>query len=467
MQQVDTMAEISLGELLAAKEGRASRRARMQAEYPGICVSLSINMPGPVKDSPRIRALFRHAVGRIETELPVTASHAEHGKAGPHALFAVAPMESEISGEGGPALVKQTACRLETENDYSRLLDMDVYDASGAAVSLPSRGPGRTCFVCADIAIACMRERRHSMADILAGVERLFTSFQADMARAISAPAAHYASLGLEAMLHEAAASPSPGLVDPLHTGSHKDMDFFTFQRSSAALAYGLARCAEAGMRHEGAAAGLLPILRVIGMESEKAMFRATGGVNTQKGLLFSMGLALGATGLLVRDGLPVTPENLGATLREMTAGIVARELGGENPRTAGERIFRYFGVSGIRGEMEAGLPSVLGAGLPALEAALARGDDCNRALIRALVALMAEVEDTTILARSPRLETLRMVREKASELLQSGLLDGDAWQEAVWELDAAFVAMNLSPGGSADLLALSWFMHRAREDRF
>ena len=461
LQQVGIMTEISLDELLAAKEDRASRRARMQAEHPGICVSLSVNMPGPVKDSPRIRALFRHAVSRIEAELPVAASRMEHGKAGPHALFAVEAMP------GGPARVKETTCRLETENDYSRLLDMDVYDASGAAVSLPSRGPGRTCFVCSDIAIACMRERRHEMAEILAGVERLFTSFLADMTRTISAPAAYYASLGLEAMLHEVAASPSPGLVDPFHTGSHKDMDFFTFQRSSAALSYGLARCAEAGMRHEGTAAGLLPVLRIIGMESEKAMFRATGGVNTQKGLLFSMGLALGATGLLVRDALPVTPEHIGAMLRDMTAGIVARELGGENPKTAGERMFRDFGVSGIRGEMEAGLPAVLGSGLPALQAALTGGEDCNRALIRALLALMAAVEDTTILARSPKLETLRMIREKARELLQSGRLEGDSWREAVWELDAALVAENLSPGGSADLLALSWFMHRAGEDHF
>lgn len=447
------MAAVTLEELLVAKEARALRRERLRAEYPGTCVSLSVNIPGAEKDSPRIRALFRHALERIGRALPVVASQTAHGKAGPHAVLAV---------EGGSAAVKDIACRLETENEYDRLLDIDVYDASGAAVSSPSRGPGRACFVCGGLAVACMREKRHTPPEIMAAVERFFTAFHAAMSRAVSESAAHYASLGLEAMLHEAASSPSPGLVDPLHTGSHKDMDFFTFQRSSAALSFGLARCAEAGIRHEGEARDLLPVLRRIGLEAEKDMFRATNGVNTQKGLLFSMGLALGATGLLVRDGKPVTPGNVSAVLRDMTAGLVARELGGADPRTAGERMFRDFGISGIRGEMEAGLPSVLGAGLPALESALARGEGCNRALIRALIALMAAVDDTTILARSPRIESLRMIQEKAREVQRARLLDQDSWQDALWQLDAEFVSANLSPGGSADLLAVTWFLYRA-----
>ena len=170
----------------------------------------------------------------------------------------------------------------------------------------------------------------------------------------------------------------------------------------------------------------------------------------------------MGATGLLVRDGAPVTPQNVSATLREMTAGLVERELGRAAPRTAGERMFRDFGISGIRGEMEAGLPSVLRAGLPTLESALARGEGCNRALIRTLIALMAEVDDTTILARSPHLASLRMLQEKARAMQHARLLDQDSWQDALWRLDGEFVRANLSPGGSADLLAVTWFLYRA-----
>ena len=449
------MPRIALHEVLEAKEARAFRRSRLQAEYPGTCVSLSLNIPGPEKSSPQSTALFRHALDRLGQTLHVAAARAVDEKTGPHAVMIVS--EDAI-------FAKDAACRLEAEKDYGRLLDIDVYDASGTAVALPERGAGRACFICPDRAVACMRERRHSLPEILSAVERLFTSFHADMSRRVSEPAAHYASLGLEAMLYEAAASPSPGLVDPFHAGSHKDMDFFTFLRSSAALSFGLARCAEAGIRHGGEPKSLLPVLRIIGGEAEKSMFRATGGVNTQKGLVFSMGLTLGAAGLLLRDEKPVTPELLGAALRAIAGGIVDREMRENVPATAGERMYRKFGVSGIRGEVEAGLPSVLGTGLPALERALGRGEECNRALIRALVALMAEVEDTTILARSPRPSSLRMVQEKARAIQRSGVLDRETWREAMWELDEELVGHNLSPGGSADLLALTWFMHRVKD---
>lgn len=450
------MSGITLDELLAAKEARVARRRRLQQEHLGTCVSLSLNIPGPEKDSRRIRALYRHAAALVETRFAVLASRSVFEKAGPHAVFIV---EEEARA------AKETACLIESETKYGRLLDLDVYDASGNAVPSAQRGAGRACFLCDEPATSCMRERRHSPEEVIAGVDGMFTAFYAAASRNVSSTAERCAALGLEAMLHEAASFPSPGLVDPLHTGSHDDMDFFTFQRSSAALAFGLARCCEAGVRHEGKPADLLPVLRVIGLEAEREMFRATGGVNTQKGLLFSMGLALGAAGLLIRASAPVAPEALCDMLREMTAGVVARELGAASgePRTAGERMYREFGISGIRGEVENGLPSVREVGLPVLEKALAKGEGCNRALMRALIALMAVVDDTTILARSPKLETLRMTQAKAKELCASGLLDGEAWQDALWRFDAELTALRLSPGGAADLLALTWFMHRVR----
>jgi holo-ACP synthase/triphosphoribosyl-dephospho-CoA synthase len=445
---------ISANELLQAREERAARRIRFQTDFPGTCLGLSLNIPGAEKDSPRIRALFRQALLRIHEMMSISAAVVAQSKAGPHAVLAVAGTPEEVEG---------AACRIEREKDYGRLLDLDVYDSSGVPVSSSARPQGRACFLCGDGAAVCMREKRHTLAEIMSGVERLFVSFRADMSRNVSRPAAYYASLGLEALLYETAAVPSPGLVDPLHTGSHNDMDFFTFQRSSAALAFSLARCAEAGMQHDGSASDLLAVLRVIGLEAETDMFRATSGVNTHKGLLFSMGLALGAAGLLLRDDKPVHPQTLCATLQEMTAGIVGRELGGASGRTDGERMYRDFGISGVRGEMEAGLPSVRNAGLPVLEKALSRGEECNRALIRALIALMAKVDDTTILARSSSLETLRDVQAKADELHRSGRLDQKNWRDAIRKLDRELVLRNLSPGGSADMLALTWFLHRAR----
>ena len=79
-------------------------------------------------------------------------------------------------------------------------------------------------------------------------------------------------------------------------------MNIFTFIQSSAALAPGMYSCAMAAWEHEGPKEALLPTLRFIGAEAEKSMFNATKGVNTQKGLLFLMGILVAATVLAIRD---------------------------------------------------------------------------------------------------------------------------------------------------------------------
>jgi len=439
--------------MLAAKERRSILRFRMHEEHRSVCVTLSMNIPGTEKLSTGVRALFRHAVMRIGEVLPVRAMCSVEEITGPYAVFAV---------EKEPYSAKQLAVAIEDGTRYGRLLDLDVYDISGAPVLIPERKNGRPCFLCSRPFAVCMRERTHIAGEIAGAVHAMLDDFYADMSRNLSPLAEACGALGIEALLFEAAAHPSPGLVDPLHTGAHDDMDFYLFLKSTAALAYGLGRCAEAGMRHETHPAELLPVLRRIGLDTEQIMFQSTEGVNTQKGALFSMGLILGVSGLLLKNGIPLIPERLSETLQKMTSGLVARELENVTPVTGGEAAYKAYGITGIRGEMERGIPSVIRFGLPALKASLARGETCNRALIRTLIALMAEVDDTAVLHRARSIETLRNVQNKARLLQASGRLDDNDWQNAVWEMDADLVRSNLSPGGSADLLAITWYLHRA-----
>jgi holo-ACP synthase/triphosphoribosyl-dephospho-CoA synthase len=447
------MPDLTGEQILKAKEERVARISRMREAYPELTyISLTINTPGAGKDSPQVRALFRHALNLIAQSFSTVALEAVCEPAGPQAVIVVTD---------GPLKAKEITCRLEEESDYGRLLDLDVYDSQGAPVSSPLRQFGRKCFICRDQAAICRRAGRHGLQEIMTRVDSFFDSFWAALSRNLSQPATYYGAIGLEALLYEAAAFPSPGLVDPFHPGSHKDMNYFTFLRSSAALSFHLARCVQAGLGHLGPSAKLLPILRLIGLEAEKDMYRATGGVNTQKGALFSMGLTLGATGLLVRDNETLSPKKISGYLKKMTAGLVERELGVASPRTVGEKAYRDYGITGIRGEIEAGLPSVIDIALPILERSLSRGEDENLALIRTLMALMSKVDDTNILARAGSLERLREIQAKAQKLLASGHLDQPDWREAIYELDREFVHLNLSPGGSADLLALTWYLHR------
>lgn len=113
----------------------------------------------------------------------------------------------------------------------------------------------------------------------------------------VSAAARRAGALALRAALYEVGLQPKPGLVDPAHSGSHEDMDFFTFQRSAAAISSFFPRFFAAGEWIADDPAFLLAVLRLIGLEAEEAMYETTGYINTHKGLIFSLGLVLGAAG--------------------------------------------------------------------------------------------------------------------------------------------------------------------------
>ena len=275
------------------------------------------------------------------------------------------------------------------------------------------------------------------------------------------------ASLAVRALLYEVCTTPKPGLVDRNNTGSHRDMDIFTFMRSSASLWPYFARCFCAGAASSGKPAPeTFAALRPLGMQAEEEMFRATGGINTHKGAIFTLGLALAALGRLC--GLPQQDRDLiagdpaGRILSEissMTAGTVSKELEGltkETARTAGQRFYLEYGVTGIRGQAEAGFPTVLEFGLPTLEKGLAAGKSPDEAGCAAMLQILARTTDTNMISRGGRETQLK----KAAGLLR--LLEKTPYpdKETLLALDREYIEENLSPGGSADLLALCWLLH-------
>jgi len=270
------------------------------------------------------------------------------------------------------------------------------------------------------------------------------------------------ADLVVESLLIEVHATPKPGLVDLRNTGSHRDMDVSTFVASARALRPLLGRFFTAGVE-----AADLPAyevqerLRPIGLDCERAMFAATGGVNTHKGSIFAFGLLIGAAGRVWAATGELDSEAVCADVAAIVENIVARELmrPGE-ARTAGERLFRRHGLTGARGEAASGFASVREGSLPVFERALARGADLDHALRAAFLHLLAHNDDTNIAARGG-IDGLVWARSQAEALTAAGgaaLPDFVARLEA---LDDAFIARNLSPGGSADLLAMTWALHR------
>ncbi|MDP3178058.1 MAG: triphosphoribosyl-dephospho-CoA synthase, partial [Spirochaetaceae bacterium] len=114
----------------------------------------------------------------------------------------------------------------------------------------------------------------------------------------------------------------------------------------------------------------------------------------------------------------------------------------------------------GIRAEAEAGFPSVLRRSLPRVEADLAAGHNLNDALVNALLELFSDVEDTNVLSRGGS-EGLALLRSEASTALSLGGMSSDAGRKAIVAMGELLKAMNLSPGGCADLLAVTAFLRK------
>ncbi len=266
----------------------------------------------------------------------------------------------------------------------------------------------------------------------------------------MNAAANRIGDLAVSALLTELRVWPKPGLVSRVDSGSHADMDADTFRASAGALRPFFATLAYAAADGAGMAE-----LRTIGRAAERAMLTATGGVNTHRGAIFGLGLLCAAAG---------SPDFGGEGER---LGEIARRRWGRDildaPVTAwshGTLASRRYGVGGARGEAAAGFPHVYRVGLPALRLGLhlTNGDE-NAAGVQACFALIAEVADTNLLHRGGA-EGLRFARRAAASFLAGGGVGGADWRARAIETHRKFVALRLSPGGSADLLAATLFVH-------
>ncbi|ACS86002.1 triphosphoribosyl-dephospho-CoA synthase CitG [Musicola paradisiaca] len=250
--------------------------------------------------------------------------------------------------------------------------------------------------------------------------------------------------------------TPKPGLVDRANSGSHRDMDVSTFEASIAALTPWFGRFTAAGAAHHALPlTRLLAAVRPVGLGAEQAMLAATGGVNTHKGGIFAFGLVCSVAGWLSARGERLTQQALCAGAAAMTADLVTRELATSRgtAATAGERLFRRHGLTGARGEAASGFATVRTHALPAYRAALCRGETEEAALWQALVVLMAHNPDTNVVSRGG-MAGLRFVQGSARQLLAQGVS-----RAGLDAMDRALMARNLSPGGSADLLAMTWLL--------
>ena len=257
------------------------------------------------------------------------------------------------------------------------------------------------------------------------------------------------------ALQHELAAWPKPGLVSHVDSGSHTDMDAAMLQASAEALRPFFAELAGAG---QGGAN--MDCLRNIGLRAEAAMLAETGGVNTHRGAIFGLGLLCAAAGevaVISPEGAAVAPPRLGAVVTLRWAAEIVR---GPIPLFShGTAALRRYGAGGARAEAAGGFRSVYEVGWPALRRGRSLNhEDPDAPPMQACFALIAAVCDTNLLHRGG-VDGLRYASEAASSFLLHGGVGAPDWRARAAAVHAAFVARHLSPGGCADLLAMTLFV--------
>lgn len=442
---------VTLMEMLNAREARAMRQQQLLEEYQLPVISFCLNIAGPVKNSPVLRRAFQEGLERLECALLAQRLKIVHQEevdqpTGCEALWVV---------RGDGRTIKELCVELEDQDALGRLFDLDVLDPVSGKWDRTQLGqPPRKCLVCGKEGKGCASRRLHTVEELQGATRAILEDYFGKKDQQT------LGSLAAKALLYEACTTPKPGLVDRRNNGSHRDMDVFTFLDSTAALLPYFEEAVRLGMETRN-----LPPqetfrrLRQAGAAGERAMFRATGGVNTHKGAVFTLGTVCAAAGRLwTAEGFSKDLDAALALCGEMSAQAVQEDFEAirrEGAHTTGQRLYLEHGLEGIRGELSRGLPAVAQIGLPTLRRRLEAGDSLEQAGVQVLLALMAQVVDTNLIARGG-LEGQRWAMEQSRTLMQRQAVS----QEEIEKLDRAFIQRNLSPGGCADLLAITYFLH-------
>ena len=246
------------------------------------------------------------------------------------------------------------------------------------------------------------------------------------------------ADLAERALRMELDTTPKPGLVDKLDNGAHKDMDYTLMSKSISALRPYLTRLAVESAKDIDPAK-----IKEIGIEAEKAMLKATSGVNTHKGALFCIGLSVAVASYLASTTGSVSAYSFKELVSRVASEIPLAQ------GTHGAEAKRSFKVGGALGNARAAYPELFEDWLPYYRSLESDPYRCHKTLLH----IMTTLDDTNILHRRGA-EGLACAKSEAARLLE------DFSESGLSSLNKDFIRENISPGGSADMLSLTIFIN-------
>ena len=229
---------VSLVQMLDARERRVQYQQELLAQYHKPLICFTMNICGPIKDSPLIRRGFARGRQLLRQQF----LRAKLAPLYQDTVREVTGCEAFYVLDADPLTIKKFTTDIEDATPLGRLFDMDVIRPDGLKVDREELNlEGRCCLICGGPAKVCSSRRIHTVAELQEKTTEILTGARdaQDIADA--------ARLAVRALLYEVTTTPKPGLVDRRNSGSHRDMDVFTFMDSAAALYPYFEACARTG----------------------------------------------------------------------------------------------------------------------------------------------------------------------------------------------------------------------------
>ncbi|HEY3388770.1 MAG TPA: triphosphoribosyl-dephospho-CoA synthase, partial [Prolixibacteraceae bacterium] len=285
-----------LQSILEAREKRAF--LKKQIALKGLpSLSLSLNVPGFPKSNPIVKTFFNYCLRDLKYTLSAHLVDIHDEDAIEISDDAGDFFLSPCSSRGLNLMaIKQVCEDFEQNHPLGRFIDADLSDQKGETIS---SGKSKLCFFCLERpAIECRRENAHEPEELRSFMFPKMAYFNREQRE--KGIILKLSSLAQQALIYEISLTPKPGLVDKLSNGSHADMNYRTFIDSTAAITPWFSELVREGIDFSGNdLRKALPLIRNIGLRMESAMYDATENINTQKGIIFLMGLSLFACGKL------------------------------------------------------------------------------------------------------------------------------------------------------------------------